>query len=89
MSYTKAEQVLPADLIALIQEYADGMCIYIPRKQNTRRKWGESTDIRSELSERNNLICTDRSNGMTICSLSEKYFLSEKSIRRIISQKNK
>ena len=32
MSYMKAEEVLPKELIQLIQEYTDGAYIYIPRK---------------------------------------------------------
>ena len=37
MSYIKAEQILPEELIRQIQEYADGVYIYIPRKPGTRR----------------------------------------------------
>ena len=32
MSYIKAEEILPEALIRQIQEYADGLYIYIPRK---------------------------------------------------------
>ncbi len=88
MSYTKAERVLPEELIRMIQEYADGICLYIPRKKNSRRKWGENTDTLSEIAKRNNMICEDHQNGMSIEMLAEKYFLSEKSIQRIIYRKN-
>ena len=84
MSYKKAEQVLPAELVELIQEYADGICLYIPRKESNRKKWGESTATLSEMAERNNRIFNDYTHGMNIRSLAEKYFLSEKSIQRII-----
>lgn len=87
MSYKKAEQVLPVELIELIQQYADGICLYIPRKENTRRKWGEKTSTLSEIDERNDCIFIDYNNGMTVTSLAEKYFLSEKSIQRILRQK--
>ena len=43
MSYIKAEKILPEELIRQIQEYADGVCIYIPRKPGTRREWGRDT----------------------------------------------
>ena len=33
MSYIKADQVLPKELIEAIQQYIDGKSIYIPSKQ--------------------------------------------------------
>jgi hypothetical protein len=30
MGYRKAEQILPNEIIELIQNYVDGECIYIP-----------------------------------------------------------
>ena len=84
MSYKKAEQVLPIEIVELIQNYIDGECIYIPRKKNNRKPWGEKTTIRQELSERNIKIYEDYKNGLKIATLAEKYFLSEKSIQRII-----
>lgn len=32
MGYVKAEEILPMEMIELIQEYVDGQNIYIPRK---------------------------------------------------------
>lgn len=84
MSYKKAEQVLPDELIALIQTYIDGECIYIPRKENHRKSWGESTCIRFELEERNAKIYKDWCVGMKTSQLAEKYCLSDKSIQRIL-----
>lgn len=86
MSYIKAEDVLPRDIIEIIQKYIDGQNIYIPKKSDTRTKWGERTDTLSVLSARNNDIYTEYRNGSDIKSLAEKYFLSEKSIQRIIYQ---
>lgn len=86
MSYIKAEDVLPRDIIEIIQIYIDGQNIYIPKKSDTRTKWGERTDTLSVLSARNNDIYTEYRNGSDVKSLAEKYFLSEKSIQRIIYQ---
>ncbi|WP_294373671.1 CD3324 family protein [uncultured Clostridium sp.] len=86
MSYKKAEHILPAEIIELIQNYVDGECIYIPRKKNERKKWGNGTNIRQELQERNNKIYIDHKKGLKTSQLAEKYFLSEKSIQRIISK---
>ena len=87
MSYIKAEEILPEELIRQIQEYVDGAYIYIPRKPGTRRKWGQETDYKAELKARNDRIRKDYEAGEGIAALSKKYHLSEKSIRRIL-QKN-
>ena len=76
MSYKKAEHILPLEIIELIQNYVDGECIYIPRKKNQRKEWGNTTNIRQ-----------DYKNGLKTSQLAEKYFLSEKSIQRIIGKK--
>ena len=84
MSYIKAEEILPEELIREIQEYADGVYIYIPRKPGTRHKWGQETDYKAELKARNDRIRNDFASGESVALLSRKYHLSEKSIRRIL-----
>ena len=84
MSYIKAEEILPEELIRKIQEYADGVYIYIPRKPGTRHPWGQKTDYKSELKRRNDRIRSDYAAGAGVAALSRKYHLSEKSIRRIL-----
>ena len=87
MSYIKAEKILPEELIRQIQEYADGVYIYIPRKPGTRHSWGQETPYKAELKARNNCIRSDHAQGMGVAALSRKYHLSEKSIRRILQKK--
>ena len=84
MSYIKAEEILPEELIRKIQEYADGVYIYIPRKPGTRRTWGQETDYKAELKLRNDRIRSDYAAGESVALLSRRYHLSEKSIRRIL-----
>lgn len=84
MSYKRAEQVLPKEIIKLIQQYVDGQYIYIPRRDDKRKTWGEGTKVREELIERNEKIFDDYKNDLSIKELSEKYYLSEKSIQRIV-----
>ncbi len=84
MNYKKASNVLPEELIAAIQKYVDGECIYIPRKTELKKNWGENTNIRNELSERNSQIYEDYTNGVDTKSLADKYCLSQKSIQRIV-----
>ena len=84
MSYIKAEDILPEELIEKIQQYVDGKYIYIPRKAGSRNAWGHATTYRAELAQRNHSIRADHSRGLDVAALCEKYHLSEKSIRRIL-----
>ena len=86
MSYIKAEEILPEELIRSIQEYADGVTIYIPRKPGTRHPWGQETAYKAELKLRNDRIRSDYAADMRVTALSRKYHLSEKSIRRILQK---
>ena len=79
MSYRKAEEILPRELIEVIQQYVDGENIYIPRKL-------EHTQARQELDARNSAICREHREGASVPRLSQKYYLTEKSIQRIIRQ---
>ena len=87
MSYIKAEEILPEELIRRIQEYADGVYIYIPRRPGNRQPWGQETGYKAELKLRNDRIRNDYAAGENVTALSRKYHLSEKSIRRILQQK--
>lgn len=87
MSYIKAGDVLPEEVIALIQQYVDGVSIYIPRKAENRRTWGCGTDYRAQLARRNREIRAAYENGEKTASLAQRYHLSEKSIQRILRTK--
>ena len=86
MGYIRAEEILPNEVIELIQQYIDGANLYIPRKQENRQQWGTRTAYKDELQTRNALIYRDYLSGMPISELANNYFLSEKSIQRIIRQ---
>lgn len=87
MGYKRAEEILPVEVIELIQQYVDGASIYIPRKQENRQEWGIKTGYRWELENRNESIYNDYLSGAAICELANSYYLSEKSIQRILRQK--
>lgn len=87
MSYVKAVDVLPDEILAIIQNYVDGEYIYIPRKEDNKKSWGENTNSRKEIRMRNSKIYEDYKRGMKVKDLAEKYFLSDKSIQRIVLQK--
>lgn len=84
MSYQNAFEVLPKELIDVIQDYIQGQYLYIPRKETEKKNWGENTGIKKELKTRNASIFSDSQLGLKVKELAEKYFLSEKSIQRIL-----
>lgn len=89
MRYQKANDILPEDLVELIQRYIDGEYVYIPRKQENKRNWGETSKVKEELRARNIEIFMRYGQGMSVKTLAEAYFLSEKSIQRILLQEKK
>ena len=89
MGYIKAEEILPLEIIELVQQYVDGESIYIPRRQGHRQAWGTKTQTKQELLARNQQIYKDYLAGSRIPELAGKYYLSEKSIQRILSKINK
>lgn len=86
MAYVKAQNIIPEEILKLIQEYVDGEYIYIPRKSGNEKSWGEKNGTKISLKERNNEIFYKYTKGKTISSLSKEYYLSENSIRRIINK---
>ncbi|MBB2182009.1 hypothetical protein H0486_03855 [Lachnospiraceae bacterium MD1] len=86
MKYINAQNILPEELIQHIQEYIHGDYIYIPRKIGEQKKWGENSGAKYELTIRNREIYQKYMEGSTVTALSEQYYLSEQSIRRIVHE---
>lgn len=86
MKYEKAQDILPQNVIELIQQYVDGGYIYIPRKPYSKKAWGENSGIRNSLKKRNREIFSRYNKGVSIKELTEEFFLTEYSIRRIIRE---
>lgn len=84
MRYCKASDVLPAELIEEIQKYIDGQYLYIPRRQQSRRNWGDNTRTRDEIQQRNRQMLQERAEGASIRSLAQRYFLAEKTVAAIL-----
>lgn len=89
MKYAKAQDVLPEEIVKIIQEYIDGKYLYVPRKNENHIAWGEKSGIKSSLKIRNNEIYKKYINGTTINTLAQEYYLSEQSIRRIVGQEKR
>ncbi|WBW98595.1 CD3324 family protein [Oceanirhabdus sp. W0125-5] len=86
MSYVKATEVLPQEVLDIIQKYIEGEYIYIPRKKCNRKAWGESTKSKNKTAKRNSEIYRKYQEGTSIKELSEMYYLAPKSIQKIISK---
>ena len=86
MSYIKADDVLPQNIIKIIQQYIDGENIYIPRKEGSSVDWGAKTGAKKELRRRNALIYREYLDGEKVSVLASRYYLSDKSIQRIIHE---
>ena len=84
MRYIRAQDVLPADLLNQLQQYVDGAYLDSPRREENRLAWGQRTNSKSETAGRNREIYRRALAGETAAQLAEAYFLTEKTIRRIL-----
>lgn len=84
MGYVRAEEILPKEIIELIQQYVDGINIYVPRKEEKRAGWGQMNDARLKIYVRDETIYQEYLDGVKVKELAEKYYLSDKSIWRIL-----
>ena len=78
MSYRKATDILPIEILQVIQEYVDGDYLYIPKKKENIKEWGTNT--------RNKEIFEKYMQGYSTIQLATLYYLSHKTIQRIIRQ---
>lgn len=56
MSYRKATDILPIEILQVIQEYVDGDYLYIPKKKENIKEWGTNTKTKEYTMQRNKLI---------------------------------
>lgn len=84
MGYTNATEVLPKTVLETVQKYVDGQFVYIPRRDDRRRAWGERTQTRANIKARNREIHARHARGMGVRELAEEFFLSPKTIARIL-----
>ena len=86
MKYKKAQDGLPQYRIEDLQKYIEGGYLYIPKKEENKKSWGENTSTKDELNKRNKEIAKKHKNGKTIEELADEYYLTGYSIRRIIKK---
>jgi len=86
MKYQNAQSILPEELIRSIQQYIQGDYLYIPIRKEKKRQWGECSGYRRMLQERNAEILQSFCSGISVKELAQHYYLSERSVRRIIRE---
>lgn len=85
LNYKNGRDVLPAWLLDKLQEYVQGELVYIPRKGDARAGWGTVNGTRLKIELRNMEICRLYETGVSVVELTEKFHLSEDSIRKVVS----
>ena len=88
MKYENANNVLPPDLVKQVQKYAAGKLLYVPQREEPMA-WGSLSGARQKLLKRNQRIYDEYKSGKGVGELSEEYFLSVDSIRKIVYGANK
>ena len=86
MSYINANDILPLGLINEIQKYVQGVNLYIPKIPEKKKT---DSSYKHELCERNREIYDLFQAGKTVAELAKMYYLSDKSIYRILGQMKK
>lgn len=83
MSYINAKYVLPKELIKEIQKYVNGVNLYIPKIPEAN---SICSSYKLELYRRNQEIYKQFLQGEKVSKLAAKYYLSNKSIYRILGE---
>ena len=89
MTYKNARGVLPDTLIEEIQKYVDGESIYIPAKTEGKTEWGHRNGTKARYATRNEEICSLYARNVPVSELSERYYLSADTVRKIIRAEEK
>ncbi len=84
MEYVNANEVLPEELLAMIQKHYDGGYLYIPKKKG--RGVSQRTAYKKELEKRDQRIFLMYLEGRTKGQLGNIFHLSKSSVRRIIAK---
>ena len=79
-----ARGVLPDALIEEIQKYVDGETIYIPAKTEQKTEWGHRNGTKARYATRNAEICSLFARNVSVSELSQRYYLSSDTVRKII-----
>ena len=91
MSYLRAEEILPKELLEAVQQYVNGQSVYIPAKEKS--DWGSGTDTKQILSFRNrDIFENDSEMSQKIYNFFANSFLGKRMLRinesKIYREKN-
>ena len=86
MSYINAKSVLPEEMIEEIQKYVNGVNLYIPKVSEAN---STCSSYQLELCRRNQEIYGRFLQGEKVAALAAEYYLSDKSIYRILGKMKK
>ena len=86
MSYINAKSVLPEEMIEEIQKYVNGINLYIPKVPEANNT---CSSYQLELYKRNQEIYERFLQGEKVSKLAAEYYLSDKSIYRILGEMKK
>lgn len=86
MSYKRADDILPENILEILQTYVSGEAIYVPGKKECRKRWGTSTGVNEKLRIRNEQILKQHREGVSTKELALRFYLTEKSIQRILRE---
>ena len=89
VSYKKATEVIPDELLKELQHYINGEYIYIPKTEATKAEWGANTESKTMVKRRNTEIYQKYLSGTPTKELANLYFLSQKTIQKIIANVKK
>ena len=84
MKYQNAKDYLTRELYEQLQKQAGGRLLYVPTA-GEKKSWGEVSGERVKLRKRNAMICREYAEGMSVAQLSNEWYLSIASIRKILS----
>lgn len=84
MKYVNAGDILPEELLSMIQKYVQGGYLYIPKEKGCTVKG--QTGYKTELEKRNGHLYLMHLEGRTNGQLGNIFHLSEPSVRRIIAK---
>ena len=87
LKYVNAKDVLPPEILAMVQQYSGGALIYVPKKDDEKIGWGQQNGARAQTRLRNRDIAEAYRKGASINELMDEYCLSESSIRKIVYNK--
>ena len=88
LRYVNAKDVLPPDVLDLVQKYTGGALIYVPKKDDEKIGWGQKNGARAQVHIRNNNIIAAYRDGASVYDLMLEHCLSEASIRKILYNKD-